>query len=714
MVVLQKILAYSFYLLFFLTPLIFTPLNNELFEYNKMFFVYFMTVIVVGTWLIKMVYDRTLICKRTPLDIPILLFLGSQILSTVFSIDPHTSIWGYYSRQNGGLLSLISYLLLYYAFVSNFKKEDVLKFLKVALFGGFLVSLYAIPEHFGVSPSCIILVKRFAADCWIQDVQARVFATLGQPNWLAAYLGMLIFPCIYFITQAKTLRSRATYYILLTTYYLAFTFTYSRGATLGVLGGLGILLLSVISYQFSDRSSSVFSQSVTCNIKKPLLLVTCLLLLINLLFGSALTGDFRFIKQAAPPPRPGISLAQASGGTQLENGGTESGQIRLIVWKGAFEIFKHYPILGSGLETFAYSYYNFRPKEHNFVSEWDFLYNKAHNEFLNYLATTGALGFGTYILMILIFIYWCMRYILLNHRKLPTTNYLLLTTSLLASYVSYLIQNFFLFSVVIIALLFYLIPGFVFVYTDSKKPLNLKLVNSFLSFLGKRFIFQSITIILIIFTCTSLILTLGKIWLGDTLYKNGADYSDLGNPGRAYNNLVSAVELNPGEPLYRNELGFAAASAAVALEEEDATTSASLKDEAINQTEKSLRMSPANLSLWRTAIRTFYQLTALDPKFNEVTLTTVDQAISLAPTDPKLYYNKGLILQQEGKSKEAVQELRKALELRPSYVEAIMTLAGAYEKLENFKNALIEYEKALKFVPNNEEIIKKVEELKNK
>jgi len=42
----------------------------------------------------------------------------------ILSLDPHTSIWGYYSRFNGGLLSIISYIFLYFAFVSNLKDEE--------------------------------------------------------------------------------------------------------------------------------------------------------------------------------------------------------------------------------------------------------------------------------------------------------------------------------------------------------------------------------------------------------------------------------------------------------------------------------------------------------------------------------------------------------------------------------------------------------------
>src|SRR3989344_1503966 len=195
---LDKIIVFSFYLLAFLTPLVWTPLNYELFEYNKMIFVYLLTTIIIGSWALKAVNNKQFIINKTPLDIPILLFLLANILSTIFSIDTHISIWGYYSRSNGGLLSIICYILLYYAFVSNLNKDAALKVLKIGLIGGLIVSLWAIPEHFGLSPSCIILRGEFNATCWIQDVQARVFATLGQPNWLASYLSMLIFPALYF------------------------------------------------------------------------------------------------------------------------------------------------------------------------------------------------------------------------------------------------------------------------------------------------------------------------------------------------------------------------------------------------------------------------------------------------------------------------------------------------------------------------------------
>ena len=118
-----------------------------------------------------------LLFTRTFLDIPLFIFFASQLVSSLFSIDRHTSLRGYYSRFHGGLLSSLSYLLLYYALVSNLDRKRVLKSLYTLLISALLVSLYGLAEHFGID-----------AQYWVQDVQNRVFSTLGQPNWLAAWL----------------------------------------------------------------------------------------------------------------------------------------------------------------------------------------------------------------------------------------------------------------------------------------------------------------------------------------------------------------------------------------------------------------------------------------------------------------------------------------------------------------------------------------------
>lgn len=612
-----------------------------------MFLVYGFTAIIAGAWLLKTINDKKLTFKQTPLDIPLLLFLGANILSTIFSIDLHTSIWGYYSRLNGGLLSLIAYLLLYWAFVSHMDLEKVKTTLKFSLVSALLISLWAIFEHFGISPSCIILRGQFNTSCWIQDVQARVFATLGQPNWLAAYLAMLIFPALYFLFTSTNKVEKIIYYLSLFVMYLAFTFTYSRGPTLGLIGGL--LMLILFAWKKAYRKLSIIVISF---------------LFINLLFGSALTS-FRLVSKFAAPVRPSIAVptvAAPTTGTQLENGGTESGQIRLIVWKGALEIFKNYPIFGSGLETFAQVYYQYRPQQHNLTSEWDFLYNKAHNEYLNYLSTTGLIGLGSYLIMILVFI----KFVLFQKKSKD-----LLIYCLLAAYLSYLIYNFFLFSVVIIAVFFYLFPAMVFIITDSLKSKNLLSVSHFIY---QRPIYTKITKGIIIFSTIYLLFSIFQLWYADTLFAKGEAASQLGNPGRAYNYLSIASELNKNEPFYRSELAFAAAQAAASLQNSDASLSAALKEEALANLKAVKKQSPKNVSLLKTAVRTYFELASVDKIYLDKTLETLNQGIKLAPTDPKLYYNKALVLELSGKKDEAIKTLQQAIKLKPNYQEALVQL----------------------------------------
>lgn len=675
---LDQIITYSFYLLFLLTPLFWSSLNYELFEYNKMMLVYGFIVIIVGAWLLKMVSEKTLILRRTLLDIPLLLFLASQILSTIFSMDVHTSIWGYYSRSNGGLLSIISYLLLYWAFVSNMDLKKIKVALKAGLVSGFLISLWAILEHFGISFSCVILRGEFNDACWIQDVQARVFATLGQPNWLAAYLAMLTFPALYFLLHAADKKNQLIYYISIITMYLAFTFTYSRGPTLGLIAGI---IVFVVSYFIVAKK---ITKQFPTGLRK-ILLVIASFFVINLLFGSALTS-FRLVSEFAAPTRPAITIPSKVSGssTQLETGGTESGQIRLIVWKGALDIFKHYPLFGSGLETFAYSYYQYRPQAHNLTSEWDFLYNKAHNEYLNYLATTGIVGFGTYILVIGIFMFWSTKLILQYRiKRNNSTQYpIILISALLASYISYLIYDFFLFSVVIIAVFFYLFPGFVFIATQStrvfKWPKKLYfLSNIFNKSLYSRPQYTKIAKGIIVLAALYLLYSIFQMWYADTLFAKGEQAEDAGNPGRAYNFLSAATTLNRNEPFYKSELGFAAAQAAADLQDSDATLSAQLKNESIFYTDEALKSSPRNVSLLRTAVRTYFELSIIDKNYLNKTLQTLDLAIILAPTDPKLLYNKALILDSENKKSEEIKTLQEAIRLKPNYTEALTQLKEA-------------------------------------
>ena len=442
-----KIIHILFYLLFILVPLIFLPSTSELFEFNKIIVTYILTTLIVSVWAIRCIVEKKFIFRRTILDIPLLIFLASSILSLLGSIDMHTSWFGYYSRWNGGLLSLISYSLLYWAFVSNMDRKSALRTTHYALLTSIAVAIYAALEHFGYSISCLLTTGSFNVACWVQDVQNRVFATLGQPNWLAAYLVALIFIPLVQLTSRSPLFDKergnkgVSYWTNIGFFILLFStllFTKSRS---------GLLAFAV--------SSAVFWLPQLKKHFKPFLILNSLLLILVLIVPNPLRDLVLKTKDQRPT---------ANQGTSLETGGTESGSIRKIVWTGATRIWTSSIknlIIGTGPETFAMAYYQYRPIEHNQTSEWELLYNKAHNEFLNYLATTGLLGFTSYLILLI-----SMAWVFIKNS--PNTAYRTLNIALLAGWLTISVTNFWGFSVVIMQLFLFLFPAIVITLEDDK------------------------------------------------------------------------------------------------------------------------------------------------------------------------------------------------------------------------------------------------------
>ena len=149
-----KIVRWSFYLLLFLVPLFFLTTTSELFEFPKIILTYYLATIITAAWAADCILQKRLIFRRTPLDVPLLIFLITQSFSFFFSISTHVSWYGYYSRFNGGLASLITSALLCWAAVTYMDRRSTLKSIAYCLVpSALLVSIYGALEHFGFSPS---------------------------------------------------------------------------------------------------------------------------------------------------------------------------------------------------------------------------------------------------------------------------------------------------------------------------------------------------------------------------------------------------------------------------------------------------------------------------------------------------------------------------------------------------------------------------------
>jgi len=699
----SRIIEYSFYALFIIVPLILTPYNYELFEFNKMLTVYALTAIIIGSWLIKIIIRGKIDFKRTPFDIPILLFLVSQIISTLLSINTRTSIWGYYSRFHGGLISTLCYILLYYAYANNLINKSkpyliTLKSLHVILTTALIVSLYAILEHFGIDKHI-----------WIQDVQNRVFSTLGQPNWLAAYLLVLIPISLALLLKAKSKKSITIYCLLITIFYSALLFTKSRSGFLGLT--IAYLIFWILTLIKNKLKSFPWKKS---------LLITIYLLLITLLIGTPYTPSIKQFTAKHSFPKQNV-FPNDLGAPTVATGGSSSVDIRKVVWQGAVDIWKNYPIFGSGVATFAYSYYNFRPVAHNLLSEWDFLYNKAHNEFLNFLATTGAFGLTSYCLIILWFTIWTIKNIKLN------TKYQILNISLLAGFLGLAVSNFFGFSVVPVALFFFLWPALAvdLTQTPAKKHQQQKAYSPALS--SNQYIF----IILIIILTGYFIIQTINLWRADYFYNLGRNYVKSNQIPEGYQLLQKAVQISPAEPLFRSEYAEAAAKTAILYQQQIEQLPPDISpeqkqqaiqqltqlqnkmtQEAINNSDIVISQNKIHLNYWKSRIKIFFYLANLNPQYQQQALEALQQAIILAPTDPKIYYNLSLLYSQMNQNDLAEQILIQAINLKPDYEAPRYALGSLYQQTNRPNLAKEQYQYILDHISlNNEKVKQKLQQL---
>lgn len=687
------IIKWSFYLLFFLIPLAFYSGSFELFEYNKMMLTYALTVIIVTCWIIKTITAKKINFKKTYLAIPLGLYLVSHLISSLFSIDLHTSIWGYYSRFHEGLLATISYLLLYFAAVSNLKKADVLRIFYFTLASGSIVSFWGILEHFGSSPSCYFITGSGGVDCWIQDVKNRVFATLGQPNWMAAYLNILILLSIGFVLNADKFKNaflKYIFYLLPAIFFVALLFTKSRSGILGLIAGLAVFTLGFV---YKNR------QNLRLSIGKPFLILTLSLGILTIVFGLPFAQteklslesliSSRKTEQAKPLPKTSDGY--------IDIGISESGDIRNIVWKGALKIWERYPLFGSGVETFAYSYYKDRPVEHNMVSEWDFLYNKAHNEYLNILATTGIVGMIAYLTILFTFTIWFVR----NLRNSD-----LISLSLFSAWVTILVTNFFGFSVVIIGLFFFLIPAFSFILADvpEKETQPKSQINALSWFL------IAITIVIALLTLSKL----WTMWQADRSFAYGKNLDGIQEFQIAYRYLIDAVNGNPAEPTIRDELAYNQSVLALAFFKQASTSAEArqLTQEAINNSNIVLNESPAVLSFWKTRTRLFYNLSEIDKKYIFEALSAIKKAAELAPTDAKVNYNYGFLLGQTGDINGGIAVLKRTVDMKPDYADARYALGIFYAQKGQKDKAREQMEFMLKRIGKDSRAVKWLEENK--
>ena len=360
-----------FALLLVLPPLIFVTNTNELFEFPKMFFVYIVGTFTLAVFLTELVNKpRKLILPSKP----VLLFVLAFIISTFFSTHVYTSVWGYYTRFNDALISTLIYAALYFISLNVLTAKDFKILLRLAVLTILPIGFYGVSQHYSGSGS------DFVAET------DRVFSTFGQPNWLAQYLVMLI-------PFSLILAFREKFIFWVSVYFAGFSclwLTYSLSGYLGFAASMLFLVALFVRKTHVTRGNlaKVFV----------LVLITGLISITNLgIFSSRVHDAWTDLRRIV-----WASVEVYAQENPADYKVSDAGYIREGLWRGTWFLVTSSPktfLLGTGPETFPYQFQKYRPLILNYSSEWDFVFNKPHNYYLELLSEQGIIGLIAYLIL---------------------------------------------------------------------------------------------------------------------------------------------------------------------------------------------------------------------------------------------------------------------------------------------------------------------------
>ena len=382
-------------------------------------------ILYVFVPILLFIYIKDLTKSKRKLDIYDYIFyilIITGIIATLFSIDKYISIFGKEYRHEG-LLSILSYYLLFINWKYNGTKKEICSFIKLITLIAVLNSIYALMQIY----TNFNFILRFSED------KSMAFGLCINPNFFGSLIVTVL--CIiigHFLMNKKVDIKECLLIILL---FISLINSQSTGPFITLI----ILVIFI---------------SLFLHMKKCLILKNVLILSIILVFTYI---PIYFINMKVNGRCEMCDINKT-----MENGGHG----RLNIWKNSLGIVKNNFITGVGFDNFYLAYPN--PKMDSSISfsitgdsvektplKEISIVDNAHNVYLHTLTTTGILGLIPYLLL-------CLLTFL---KGLKSNNKLMFI--LLSGLVAYSVQAFANISVIEVAPIYFIIIGLMLSIKDS-------------------------------------------------------------------------------------------------------------------------------------------------------------------------------------------------------------------------------------------------------
>ncbi|MFZ5391486.1 MAG: tetratricopeptide repeat protein [Patescibacteria group bacterium] len=754
------VLNWGLRLVLFLLPITFLPWTFEIFEFNKQLLLLGLSLILLVVWLVKAVVTKSVRLVKTPLNLAVLALFLVVVLATIFSIDPVTSLLGFYGRFNGGLLSLVAYLIVYFLILQSINRPKELLW----LLGSWLS---------GIGLGAFILLLQLVGLHWLpwEVTNLSSFTPLGGSLNAVAVVLVASLPLALYLSRAAENKISRILVLIFTVLALIVLFLVDYQ-----LGWIGLIAATILWLGFIFWKNEPVSFNWT--------LLPALALLLSVIAWPVATPA---LTQVSVPVEVNLSMATS--------------------WKVALQNAKVSPILGTGPETFIYGFSKFKPDNFNDSNFWAFRFDKASSEFAQLLATTGYLGLVTYLALFLMALY--IGWKLLKDKS--GSNWYLRAAAV-TSLVVIIIGNIFYFSNTVLSVNLWLILA-ILAGLASNKTRDLSLRTS-----PRASFMFSFGLAVVVLAAAGAWFGGVRFWLADAAYaKAQTSAGQVETLDQSYNELVKAVTLNPWRDTYRIGLAqvlltlankeasqpvpgsdegkqtqlqkiqsYIASSIAAARSATELTKSNVANWEAlgsiyrgtvlfardaeswiIDSFEKAVVLEPSNPALY-TELAKAYLLSANRDRQQATNETDeakkskleadaaqsitkavekLDKAVALKANYTPAHFNMALALEQQGKMDEAIDKLNSMKEYNPQDIDVLYELASLYylkeqydKSEENFKiittlvpnhanahyglalvyqkkqendKAISQLEKVLELNPGNIEIQKQMDALKN-
>jgi len=132
-------------------PLFFLNRTTEFYDMPKLVLLIVATVALVGLTIFSWIVKGKITITKTPLDVPLIVFLGFVLISTFLSGTRLQAIYGDFPSVHGSAISWVCYILLYFVTVSNLKTPTRIKnFLYVLYTSATVVAVVTLASFFGI------------------------------------------------------------------------------------------------------------------------------------------------------------------------------------------------------------------------------------------------------------------------------------------------------------------------------------------------------------------------------------------------------------------------------------------------------------------------------------------------------------------------------------------------------------------------------------